>query len=158
LQVPCYRKRTRSGWRSSAGAGILVKVIDRTFSGAMSLDMDMGLGVRRLNGSLGTAQIRITEGGVWLGAWSKAIPKDLGSVAYRREDVAEVFRTKSLLFAWLAPGIGIATADGKTHYFGTFRAGQVLAALRETGYPIGKSRRPRGVIRGQFPWPRGAGD
>jgi hypothetical protein len=75
---------------------MLVTVVRRTFVGGMSLEIPF-YGARRLNGSIGTAQLRISDEGLWLGTWLRAIPKDRRSVEYRHEDVVEVFRTKSFL-------------------------------------------------------------
>jgi hypothetical protein len=86
------------------------------------------------------------------------IPYDMGYVEYPKSDILEVFRCKGLLSLVLTPGVGFAASDGKTHYFWTLRPAKVLATLRAAGYSIGKARRPKGVVPGQFPWPRrGAG-
>jgi hypothetical protein len=86
--------------------GMLVTVIERTFLGGMSLEIPF-YGARRLNGSIGTAQLRVSQEGLWLGTWIKA----------------------------KARGIAIATANGKTHYFWTFRAGRVLTTLKGSLVP-----------------------
>lgn len=97
---------------------MLVTTTDRTFVGGMSLEIPFA-GARRLNGTIGTAQLRISEGKLGFGTWIKMIPKNLRSVDYRREDVAEVFSTKSLVPMLQAYGKGVATTDRKTHYFST---------------------------------------
>jgi hypothetical protein len=117
-------------------------VIDRTFLGGMSLEIPF-YGAPRLNSSLGTARLRVTTEGLWLGPRTRTLPRD---PEWHKSDIVEAFRTKSLLVLITGPGVGFTTVDDKTHYFWTLRPNQVLATLRAAGYQIGKTRRPRGVI------------
>src|SRR5271166_3526561 len=94
---------------------------------------------RRMNATMPLARLRFSEEGIWLGTGRFALPEDLRSVSYRRDQVKQVFRARSV------PGFGVGfdTTDGMTHYFWTFRSRRVIEQLVEAGYPAGASRHAR---------------
>lgn len=118
------------------------------FPGGMSLEIPF-YGARRLNATSGFSLLRLSAEGFWLGTTTSAIPRNRRSVEYRKSDVVEVFLTHGLTVR----GVGLATMDGKTHYFWAFRRSRVLEAFAALGYPVGQSRRARGVLVDQIPLP-----
>jgi hypothetical protein len=112
----------------------------------MSLEVRNGW-VRRTNATIPFARLQVSPSGVWLGTRTRTIPKDRRAVQYDKADISEVFSLRG----FTARGLGIATRDGKTHYFGTFRKNRVLKGFTECGYEIGPSRRANGVVLDQFP-------
>jgi hypothetical protein len=78
--------------------GMLVTVIERTFLGGMSLEIPF-YGARRLNGSIGTAQLRVSQEGLWTGrpiisgrsepAESSLLLRQPGTQSVRRDDPGE---------------------------------------------------------------------
>ena len=102
-----------------------------SFLGAMSIQVPWG-SHGRFNVTLPLAPLRISDAKVWLGTWIPALP----FVEYEKPYVSDVFRSRSLFYF----GIGIDTADGKTHWFGTFRRRKVLSTLASRGYVVGTAR------------------
>ena len=68
LRALCWGQPASAGVGSTCSATVLL-VTERTFRGGLNLEVNLGLGIRRLNGTLGTAKIRISEDRVWLGPW-----------------------------------------------------------------------------------------
>jgi hypothetical protein len=120
------------------------------FRGGMSLEVRF-YGARRLNATMPLARLQVSDGGIWLGTTTITMPRDLSSVQYERAEVAQVFKSRGLL----TRGVGIATTDGKTHYFWAWRVAKVLNAFSVAGYLVGAPRRPKlwRLFLDQMPWP-----
>jgi|SRR5271166_714247 len=122
----------------------------RTFVGGMNIEVP-GAGVNRFAATIPFARLRISDVGLWLGTAPLALPKRASFIAYLKDEVHEVFRSRGFLHV----GVGIETSDGKTHYFSTLHPQWVLAELAERGYRVGGARQPRvSTPLGIFAWPR----
>ena len=134
-------------WRTSrAGRAYRKDAAVQEFRGGANLEVSNYL-ARRINGTIGTALLRISRDGIWLGLTTHAIQKDVRSVECSRADVTEVFPSKGLL----TRGVGIATEQGRTHYFWTSRPSRVLQAFAAAGYPLGTPKRPKSTLIDQLP-------
>lgn len=122
---------------------------DRYFRGGMNIEIPF-YGFRRLNATMPLARLRMSDKGLWLGTRTITIRRDLQSVEYDKSEVVAVFPSRGVLTI----GVGIETADHKTHYFWTIHRRAVINELAERGYVIREPRRPGLWMLQGFPWPR----